>query len=713
MTRDKQLFREAAARLKERRQAVGLSTRDMAGRLGVDLPRYRSWEKVFGPLPQHRYGEAIDRIVTDELERVLRAACAQSSAQAPSPAVAALPSEQTRVSLGERAKARRRYLRLGASAVAAELGVSPMTLRGWEVRLPREHRAAAEDAWEDALRVPRGWLRDPTATAPDLSAPPALDLTALDLTAAEPRSLAVEIHEVGHWLARTGWAHRGDAAQFSRKALQYAAMFADRYGVSGHGGSTLQAIGNKFGVTRERVRQILEKMIRLAGDAKITLPALSRLRSALSESAVRTVADFEAEHAELLGGVTLGDAGRFAQEIAGSGLALAGGRKFGATGSALPPLILDPALEGLAVTVRSAARRMIRSCGAAHILFVTGMASADLGRAVAVGDVASVLEALDGMEWLSTDREWFWFGADAASNRALDATRKVLAAAGRRVDVDDLHQALGRSRRAFYRGTSRPEATAPPEIEIPLEALRDLLSRVPWLTVVQKNDFVLAAEVKEEDVLSSSELAVVRAIREHGGALPRHVLLRQFVGTGVFSLPSLHQVLAHSPVIRQLRRGVYAVRGVEVTPSAYSRAVQSAFANGDPTQDRGPSADGQYEFELSLSEYAVRNMVASIPMWVAGALPRGVYEAEGLVAGSFVIGTTRTAPGRVRGLVAMLRRAGVGAGERLHIEIHPESRKARIVRVSESASEKKPSPTSARGALAAATLPLPFPGTPG
>jgi hypothetical protein len=91
-----------------------------------------------------------------------------------------------------------------------------------------------------------------------------------------------------------------------------------------------------------------------------------------------------------------------------------------------------------------------------------------------------------------------------------------------------------------------------------------MLSRVPWLSIVQMNDFVLNDDVAIDDVLNSSELAVVRVIEEHGGSATRGTFNKRFVETGVFTLANLHIVLSSSPVIRQIGYGIYGLRGKEL-----------------------------------------------------------------------------------------------------------------------------------------------------
>jgi len=222
------------------------------------------------------------------------------------------------------------------------------------------------------------------------------------------------------------------------------------------------------------------------------------------------------------------------------------------------------------VAVRASAMKMNRSCGAAHIMYVTGLTSEILGKPVSLSDVRSALLSIEGMQWLTEDEDWFWLGPDAANNRVLDAVRKVLAVASCRVDVEDLHRAVCRSRRSYYK---RERRAHPPEIEVTQEVLREMLSRVPWLSVIQMNDFVLAEDVAIEDVLNSSELAVVMAIKEHGGAATRGLFNKRFVETGRFTTANLQLVLASSPVIQQIGYGIYGLMGSKLLDHACETAI--------------------------------------------------------------------------------------------------------------------------------------------
>ncbi len=680
MSRDASSFIAAAKRLRERRVAVGMTAVQVADRLGVDAPRYRYWEKVFGPLPQRQYGDAIGRILGVDA----RWFCAvEGEASTPFIAdhdsqwlgsddgVVSTPTTMDYDALGQRAKTRRRILKLSVAHVAEAIGVSRLTLSKWEDSLPARHRGGMERLWEDALQVPRGWLRDlsivPTETALASHSPFNIESLAL-------ASVADEIRAVGAWLARA--VERSRTVRFdelSDAEQRRAFMFAERYGVSGSGGTVLQVIGDQFGLTRERVRQVVEVMTDRARSVTFTLPCLLRLKEEAA-TAPMSVADFETKHRILLGdALSLADADRFAREILGFSVASMTERSLWQTGNAVQAMLSRADGLGLAVAARDASRRMIRSCGAAHAMFVTGMVSAALGVAISINDVRHVLSAIEGMEWLTEDEDWYWFGMDTANNRVLDVARKVLTVAHRRLDIEELHQAVCRSRRILH-----DDRTSPPAIEVPKHVLREIFVRVPWLSVVQHNDFVLTDFVLAEEILNSSELSVVEVVRRYGGAVSRQILTKELVETGIFSSPNLQIVLANSPVIRPLGFGIFGLRGVSVSERALAAAVASM--GNHTTSPSSLDSDGWCEFEIEITKFKLQRGLIDFPARVIKVIPTGEYRAEGLVDGNFFVGKVPSAPHRVTKLVSLLRKAGVRPADVLKVRIHPEKLCAEISR---------------------------------
>lgn len=659
MSRDPSGFISTAVRLRERREAVGLTPTQVAERLGVDKARYRYWEKVFGPLPQRQYGGALARILAVETDWLCSGVGDVSQ-----------PLPRDYESLGQRAATRRRALKLSKAKAAEAIGVSNLTLSKWEESLPAKYRGEKERLWEDALQVPSGWLRDPEMTTPE----PYSSRVSLDLTSVAPASVADDILAVGVWLTRTSERSRTvRLEELSEAERRRAVMFADRYGVSGPDNAILQIIGNRFGLTRERVRQVVDVMTARARGVAFVLPRLLKLREVAASSASMSVSEFETTHRALLGPLlSLGDADGFAREILGFSVSAMTERSYWQTGNALQPMLGGEGGLGTAVAVRDASRRMIRSCGAAHVMFVTGMVSEALGTAASVRDVRQALAAIEGMEWLTEDEDWYWFGMDTAKNRVMEVARKALSVAGRRLDIEDLQQAVCRSRRLLYE-----DRTPPPAVEVPKHVLREIFARVPWLSVVQFDDFVLTESVPVEETLNGSELAVAETIRRHGGAVARQILNKEFVLSGIFSGPNLQIVLAGSPIIRPLGFGIYGLRGVPVSEKAFAAAMAGVGGGASPPS---PDTDGWHEFEITITDFKLRRGLVDFPSRVVRAIPAGEYRAEGLVKGNFVVGGVPSAPHRVTRFVPLLRKAGVRPADVLRVRIHSEMLRAEISR---------------------------------
>lgn len=193
---------------------------------------------------------------------------------------------------------------LSVEDMAERLGVSRVRYYGLEQRYgSRVQRLYAE--------------RIKAALAGEALSRPVTDLSGLKLA-----SVADEIREVGARLARVNYAPPSmDADELLRMTHRRALIFASRYGASGPDQVALQTVGDQFGITKERVRQIVWLMTRSAQSMAFVLPVLDRLRADMVRvGAAIAGADFEAAHNELLGGVSLKDAGRFAREVAGAGL---------------------------------------------------------------------------------------------------------------------------------------------------------------------------------------------------------------------------------------------------------------------------------------------------------------------------------------------------------------------------------------------------------
>jgi transcriptional regulator with XRE-family HTH domain len=156
--------------------------------------------------------------------------------------------------LGARAKARREELDYSRNEMTKLIGASAINLLTWEKSLPRKRRTV-ESKWEEALRVPEGWLRSNHLKA---FLPPPFPVP----DGSQGLTVSREMRAVCSWLSRKNPYHRTvdyDALNESEKRMADIMLF--RFGVFGEEESTLQRIGDRIGLTRERVRQIGEDFI--------------------------------------------------------------------------------------------------------------------------------------------------------------------------------------------------------------------------------------------------------------------------------------------------------------------------------------------------------------------------------------------------------------------------------------------------------------------
>lgn len=578
--------------------------------------------------------------------------------------------------LGRRAKLRRCDIGQSGATIEAIIKMTPGLLRQWEKKLPRKPKKELEDAWEDALLVPRDWLRNPQMH-PVVGDTAKLENLVIDISIYECETVSDEIRCIGAWLSRSVWRRRTVRFEdLTGEEARRASIFAERYGVSGD--ATLQTIGDRYGLTRERIRQIVEKMAERLNGVTFTAPVIFKLKQLVQDSTPIALSIFNDNHHDLLGEkLSLEDADRFSREVLGIGIAVISDRSMGHTGNAIKRTVLSAQNEeenGLTVVVRDSARRMIRSCGAAQIMFVTGMASEMLNKSISITEVRKSIQSIEGMEWIIEDDGWFWFGLDTASNRAVEIARKVLSVTINRIDVEEIQQAICRNR---IRRTSyhRDPRNKPPMLELPRHVLCEVLSRLPYLAVVQYDDFIVKEKINTDDVLSETELVLYNTLKQHNGVASRNTLYKEAVGKNFMSAINFQVLLSSSPIIRPFAVGLFMLRGWDITIESIQKAFESRpGSSGCPLL---PDRDGWIEFELRMTASKLRELNMDLPA-AAMSIPHGDYRFEGMVNGVFGIGASKNgiSPRRFnQAFVRSLQDAGVKDTDVIFLKLHSELRR--------------------------------------
>lgn len=669
----------AGERIRSRRTALKWTTADVAKVLGMSHPGYCAFEKSFGRLRQQKYLKILAPLLGvhpdwisqgDEHPTIEPPQLSLGSTIRGTRAGGFRMSVDQRLALGKRARERRLSLKLRPSDVAHVIGIETAKLKAMERALTAGQQLEMETKWEKVLAVPTGWLRDARirSTAPDQRAIP------ISFNMPPCACVADEIRSVGCWLSRNSILRRtAQYNQLSAREQRFANIFAQRYGVVGEGETTLQAIGTRYGVSRERIRQVVDKMVERAVYFEEPTPLLDSLAQQLPPLLPQTVAQLDLSlRSELGESLSLHSLERFAREILGRSIVAMTENPAGMT-QAWGVVAVDARTHDAAATraVREVALGMIRSTGAAQIHFVAGAASAAIQRGLTPEEAARLCSFADGFEWLAMEDGWFWLGP-LRENRLLTVARKVLAVAKRRVDVDDIHSAMARSRRdAFEPGKHRPYA-----IDAPHAVVVAALKRVPWIKTIQHDDFQLREQIEPTSLLSETEVALYNLLMAKGGVAARFTINQELFDSEHYRLSfiSLQTALDCSPILCRVGWGMFALRGVALAPEALTIA-SSAVGGGMPQRRvaQAPDDEGYIPVTFALTAHAFQARYWEVPAYLAEQISEGAYEFAG-ESEPVMYTILPSGARRFRRFVGKLVNAGFQAGDEVLLRVHPQRR---------------------------------------
>jgi hypothetical protein len=498
---------------------------------------------------------------------------------------------------------------LAGRILAERLAVTGVSLSNWEKCLP--HTTRHDARWETALEVPGGWLRNPAIETP------ALPDVAAALATFSGTTIGAFIETMCTWYARATCSDR--TTQFealSEREQRLATILARRYGIAGEANSTLQAIGDMIGLTRERVRQIADKAMVRFEPVPPPAPLVEQLQAAITKYAPFQLANPPAALRNILGdSQSLEGADRFFREVLGQSLVHT---KAHGTHDTMV-IVAGTASDDLVQLVRQVSVAMIRQAGAAHVFFVTGAVAAQ-GLDATLARVIECARMFNGFAWLSEPEGWFWYG-NANDNRARTSAMKVLSVANRTVDIEELYGAMARSRTI-----SSIDRAVPVSMSIPLSILQAVLAQFSELRRWQSNDFRLACAPEEvartrEACLSPSELMIYEVLVQRGGITPRRTLTRELVESGRLEKPTFDLTLFRSPAFKRHDRGLWTLTGFSIA----IEAVQAAMTEKEQLQ----LVDGWYEVEVTLPRSAFERGDWFVPAATVPYLSVGEYEVLG------------------------------------------------------------------------------------
>ncbi len=437
---------------------------------------------------------------------------------------------------------------------------------------------------------------------------------------------------------------------------------------------TLQSVGDTANLTRERIRQIMEKTKRRLADVQFDMP---RLHSAI----------------DVLGRLPRWSESRACSLLVAEGLAaptismgglLRAAELFGVpVPSGVEQARLAARFEKSAIVNRIsyAGREAVAWWGCATIDDVCAWINDARGATIAADVVRETLMAQSRFHWLDEGSGWFWFEGAPGHDRSSSLLRKIdaILAVAPRVDLSVLRAGLARPYRV--------QGTAPPR-----HVLASLCRQLKDCRLVGGRTVVDTRPRDPSTALARSERAMLAVFRAHGPLLSSADAFRFGAEAGL-GKPTITMALRSSPIIRRVAQGVHTLIGARVTPSQIEAKAKTTIGHRlgyQSAQDYGlrPDARGLWA-TYRVSELALlTGRLATPDAFRLCFDPRG-YELRD--PDGRRIGHLDVSAAGMSGFLPFFRRRRLDLGDHLRVTFDLAERLA-LIEVSEEAFDGSGSP---------------------
>lgn len=385
-------------------------------------------------------------------------------------------------------------------------------------------------------------------------------------------------------------------------------IFLQYYGWDGGGGATLQAVGDRHRLTRERVRQIVSPSADLLRRARPFTPVLDHVLAVLDKrlplrevDAIRLLL-----RRKLLSGPFQLDGVMTAAELLGRPLS------FDVEGRAEARVVVRSGQRGVAELVSKVARRAISRFGISSVADICSGVNDLAGGVVDTKLVSDLLREQNGFRELDENGRWFWRD-DISKNHLVRYLQKIFAVCPR-IHASELRGAISADPRGL--------GYAPPT-EVVLEFCRQALGCEAESQVV-----VCRVPPRPESVLTSTEMVLLKIFAECGPLLSRSDWERECRNRGI-NRHTAGLYLGRVPLIARYAPGIYGLRGVDIAPGEIERFA-SQRARTRHVQDYGWSSDARLWIIFELSRSVLSSGVFYIPTGLRNLVEgRFVLFAEG------------------------------------------------------------------------------------
>jgi hypothetical protein len=405
-------------------------------------------------------------------------------------------------------------------------------------------------------------------------------------------------------------------------------------GWSGELPRTLQSVGDSFGLTRERVRQIVSKFEKVCSHRKAFLPSLERVLRFIARRVPVVADDIEKElQARSL---TLF---RFRVESI-----VECAKRFGQP----VPFVLDKSMgarviteargTGLTRLIAIHARRAVSKYGLANAIDLKEELTDTIHSGVDLQFLSNIIRAMASYEDLG--KGWFWL-RDLARNHLLTIARKVLAVSPR-IHVSEM--------RASIANDPRGMGFAPPT-QVVLRFCRSAAE-----CDVEDDVIIVRRKLDPRQVLSDTEQVILDVFRSHGPLLSLTALENHCVRCGV-NRNTMGLYAGRLAILARYGPGVYGLRGAVFSPDDLARA---SVCRARGYYEHGWTENAEPWVAIKLPASALSNGIIQIPasfrQQVSGRY--ALLTEDGLMIGQLVVSDHAT-----WGLGPLFRRRGGEPGD--------------------------------------------------
>ncbi|MHC4177772.1 MAG: sigma factor-like helix-turn-helix DNA-binding protein [Planctomycetota bacterium] len=433
-------------------------------------------------------------------------------------------------------------------------------------------------------------------------------------------------------------------------------IVAEYYGWDGRRGRTLEELGRKHGLSRERIRQVCARAIKHSRGTAVFAPVLDRALALLVKRLPRALDDLQAE---------FDAAGLSARRIPVESVRQAGeflsrSREFVIVDVAQSRLAVHPKQAETLRTILETTRHIVGNYGVARITDLMAELTARTSQKIDPAFVRETLRTQRGCRWLDKSRSWFRL--DTQPQYGLSNTiDKVLAVVGR-IEIAGLRAAVGRYRRSGRK---------PPPPKILLEFCRQMPD-----TRVRRGVVISGRGRDWRKILTGVERCMVEVLKEHGPVMERAAFEELCIRKGMNRF-SFNAILMSSPVVAQYGRSVYGLPGLKIDrktvrelagrkPETAPKRVLKAF---------GRTTDGKFYLAYRLSQAAISGGVVTVPAAMKRHL-RGKFTLR--TDQGHDVGTVVAKRGCGWGLGPALRQGNAQQGDHMLLMFDAPKRQARI-----------------------------------